>query len=735
VKTRGYTALWVAAPTRNVTLGATICPFRAGSFDRAPVRQDHLDDTRKRDATVPGDRRVLAHRPETYLQQLRTLILVRAPGSHGANMNFFPDTRETMSDQKKDPGPDRTAKRWLPFVIAILLVLLPLLVFQFFRPGGEIGSRSAEVSYTEFKTLVARDQVTEVHLRGPTVTARLRAPQALRPGAQPAASVETRVPAVGDSELLPLLERHAVVVYAEPESTGIGATLIYMLPWIVLIALIWMSWRRAQRLIGGGVGPGSQLERFLQGTAKKAEAPKVTFADVAGQENAKREVQELVDYLRDPERFRKLGADVPRGVLLMGPPGTGKTLLARALAGEAGVPFYSISGSEFIEVFVGVGASRVRHLFETAKKNAPSIVFIDELDAVGRTRGTGLGGGHDEREQTLNQVLAEMDGFQGHEAVIVLAATNRPDVLDPALLRPGRFDRHVTLDLPDRKERAAILAVHTRKVPLAAGVDFDHLAGITPGFSGADLKNLVNEAAILAARENATRVTMRHFDEGRNKVILGSARSLAIEPDERHRLAVHEAGHAVVAYFLPHADPLYRVSIIPRGRALGGTQQLPERERYTLPEEYLRARLAVMLGGRTAERDKLASVSSGADDDIRQATALARAMVSRWGMSDEIGPVDLRDSEEHPFLGREMAMPRRFSESSAQRVDQAVHDLLRAAEESAAQTLRENGGALDRLIQALEQEEDLERNRIETILGPRPQVATSAAARPAAAGG
>jgi cell division protease FtsH len=639
-----------------------------------------------------------------------------------------------MPDPKKDAGTDRTARRRRQLVIAalLLLLLLPMLVYQFFGPNGEFGTVRAPVSYTEFKSLVAQNQVTEVRLRGATVSAHLRAPQVLHAGAQPAEYVETRVPAIGDTELLPLLERHAVAVYAEPESRGIGTTLIYMLPWIILIALIWMSYRRARGLIGGGVGPGSELERFLQGTTKKAEAPKVTFADVAGQENAKREVQELVDYLRDPERFRKLGADVPRGVLLMGPPGTGKTLLARALAGEAGVPFYSISGSEFIEVFVGVGASRVRHLFAEAKKNAPSIVFIDELDAVGRTRGTGLGGGHDEREQTLNQVLAEMDGFQPHEAVIVLAATNRPDVLDPALLRPGRFDRHVMLDLPDRRERAAILAVHTRKVPLAAGVDLERIAGITPGFSGADLKNLVNEAAILAARENASQVTMHHFDEGHDKVILGSARSLAIEPDERHRLTVHEAGHAVVAYFLPHADPLYRVSIIPRGRALGGTQQLPERERHTLPEEYLRARLAVMLGGRTAERELLASVSSGADDDIRQATTLARAMVTRWGMSEEIGPVDLRDSEEHPFLGREMAMPRRFSESSAQRVDKAAQDLLRAAEATAAQALRDHRAELDRLIQALEAEENLERSRIEAILGPHPREAAGTAERSAA---
>jgi cell division protease FtsH len=381
------------------------------------------------------------------------------------------------------------------------------------------------------------------------------------------------------------------------------------------------------------------------------------------------------------------------------------------------VPFYSISGSEFIEVFVGVGAARVRHLFGAAKKDAPSIIFIDELDSIGRTRGTGLGGGHDEREQTLNQILKELDGFEPHEAVIVLAATNRPDVLDPALLRPGRFDRHVTLDLPDRKDREAVLGVHVRKVPIEEDVDLARIAAVTPGFSGADLKNLVNEAAILAARDGRTKVAMRDFDEARDKVILGSTRKLLIEPEERHRLAVHEAGHAVVAYFLPKADPLYKVSIIPRGRTLGGTQQLPEQERHTLPEDYLAARLAVTLGGRTAERELLGTVSSGADDDIRQATALARAMVARWGMSPEIGPVDLRDSEEHPFLGREIAQPRRFSETSAEAVDKAVRTLLHEAEERAAQAIRGHRGELDALISALEKEESLERERIEACLG------------------
>jgi cell division protease FtsH len=510
------------------------------------------------------------------------------------------------------------------------------------------------------------------------------------------------------------------VTVAEAPSEGWWPTIrLWILPLVAIWLLFW-AFSRAPRVLGGGVGPGSELARFLESTTREAKVPSVRFADIAGQENAKREVQELIDYLRDPGRFDRLGADVPRGVLLMGPPGTGKTMLAKALAGEAAVPFFSITGSEFIEVFVGVGAARVRKLFRAAKNRAPSIIFIDELDAIGRTRGTGLGGGHDEREQTLNQILGEMDGFEGHEAVIVLAATNRPDVLDPALLRPGRFDRHVTLDLPDRKDREAILRVYVRKVPLAPDVDLPTIAAATPGFSGADLRNLISEAAILAARERQPRVEMRHLQEARDKVTLGATRTLVILPEERRRFAVHEAGHALVAHQVPGADPLYKVTIIPRGRTLGGTQQLPEQEGHTLPEDYLKDRLAVMLGGRAAEKEVLGTISSGADDDIRQATALARAMVARWGMSKEIGPVDLRESEEHPFLGREIAQPRRFSESSAEVVDRAVRDLLQEAEERALQVIRRSREPLQRLVARLEREETLEREQIEACLGSRP---------------
>ncbi|HSE76378.1 MAG TPA: ATP-dependent zinc metalloprotease FtsH [Alphaproteobacteria bacterium] len=403
--------------------------------------------------------------------------------------------------------------------------------------------------------------------------------------------------------------------------------------------------------------------------------------------------------------------------MLIGPPGTGKTLLARALAGEAETPFFSVSASEFIEMFVGVGASRVRRMFEEAKKRAPSIIFIDELDAVGRVRGAGLGGGHDEREQTLNQILAEMDGFSGREAVIVLAATNRPDVLDPALLRPGRFDRHVTLDLPDRKARKEILAVHVRKVPLVPDVDLATIAAATPGFSGADLKNLVNEAAMMAAREKADKVAMRHFEEMRDRVLMGPVRSLGIQPEERHRLAVHEAGHAIIAHSQPRADPLHKVTIVPRGRTLGATHQLPGEDRHTLAESYLRDRLAVLMGGRTAEREILGEVSSGADDDIRQATAPARAMVSRWGMSSEVGPMDVRDAEEHPFLGREIAQPRHASEETARAVDNAVRKLLHEAETIAAKIIRANRPGMDRLVAALEERESLDHAEVAQCVG------------------
>jgi len=617
---------------------------------------------------------------------------------------------ESQSPQKY-PIP----KNWIInvfFIIAFVALYYALTQKQVAEPAFDI-------PYSEFKQLLNDGALASVTLKGNRAEGTLLQATGIGPQNEMSRYFKTRIPDIGDDSLLPALEAQRVEVKAFPPEAegGLWRILLSMLPWIFIIAFWFWIIKRAQGNISGGLGGKGELGKFLRGSTKTAEIPDVTFDDMAGQESAKREVTEIVEFLKHPTQFRQLGAEMPRGILLMGPPGTGKTLMARALAGEAGVKFYSISGSEFIEVFVGVGASRVRHLFEEAKKNSPAIIFIDELDSIGRTRGTGLGGGHDEREQTLNQILAEMDGFSGHEAVIVLGATNRPDVLDPALLRPGRFDRHVVLELPDRNDRIAILKVHSRKVPLADDINLEQISAGSPGFSGADIKNLINEAAMLAARDKATKITMRHFDEARDKLMLGTVRTLAIQPEERHRLAVHESGHTLAAYFMPHADPIYKVSIIPRGRALGVTHQLPEHERHTLPEDYLKDRLVVMMGGRSAEQELLGNVSSGADDDIAQATALARAMVSRWGMSSEIGPVDLRDSEEHPFLGKEMAQPRHFSENSAMLVDKSVKELLSNAEKQAIELIVKHREQLDNLINELEENETLNREQIMVCLG------------------
>ena len=616
--------------------------------------------------------------------------------------------------EKKRPEPPSVIQTWLR--VLLVMTALGFIYYALWHAPTETSAFS--VPYSEFKSLVRQGEVAEITIRGEEATGRLRTGRPLGPRGETVTGFTTRFPGIADEELLPLLDEQGVGISVEdePEKSPLVTLLVALVPWLFLFGFFYFIYQRTSRTLGGRMGSTGELKSFLEAPARKGDVPEISFDDVAGQQNAKREVAELVEFLKNPEAFERLGAEVPRGVLLMGPPGTGKTLLAKALAGEAGVPFFSISGSEFIEVFVGVGAARVRSLFSAAKENAPSIIFVDELDSVGRTRGTGLGGGHDEREQTLNQILAEMDGFSGHESVIVLAATNRPDVLDPALLRPGRFDRHVVLDLPTREERLEILQVHTRKVPLGSDVDLDRIAAGTPGFSGADIKNLANEAAMYAARKHRRAVSMSDFDEARDKLLMGTVRTLAIQPEERRRLAVHESGHALVAWHAPSADPLYKVTIIPRGQALGGTQQLPEAERHTLPEDYLRDRLAVILGGRTAEKVLLGSVSSGADDDIRQATALARAMVSRWGMSDDVGPVDLRASESHPFLGREIAQPRHYSEHSAQTVDEAVKTLVLAAERQAEAVLRQHRDQLDRLVSLLEQTETLERDDIERLL-------------------
>jgi cell division protease FtsH len=479
--------------------------------------------------------------------------------------------------------------------------------------------------------------------------------------------------------------------------------------------LIYMMRRNVDPLGGGMMG------NFIRSQAKRFQPSdqRTTFDDVAAMEQAKLELQEIVEFLKNPGKFERLGAQIPKGVLLMGPPGTGKTLLARAVAGEAGVPFFSINGSEFIQMFVGVGASRVRDLFRTAKESAPCILFIDEIDAVGRERGAGFGGGHDEREQTLNQILSEMDGFLQNEAVIVLAATNRPDVLDPALLRPGRFDRHVTIDRPTREGRAAILKVHCRRVPLADDVDLDSIASGTIGFSGADLRNLVNEAALLAARESKNVVEMEDFDHARDKILLGPLREDILNEQEKEITAYHEAGHALAAWVLPEVDLIHKVTIIPRGRSLGVTQLLPDEERYNAGEKRLHSQLAFILGGRAAEKLMFDEYSAGAEDDLRQATQLARRMVAHWGMSELIGPVAFRQGEEHPFLGKEIHEQRKFSEETARLIDQEVQRFLTAAQERAVQVLSDHRDDLDRLARALLERESLGQAELKELLGDR----------------
>ncbi|MBI5848809.1 MAG: ATP-dependent metallopeptidase FtsH/Yme1/Tma family protein [Nitrospirae bacterium] len=476
---------------------------------------------------------------------------------------------------------------------------------------------------------------------------------------------------------------------------------------IIFIAVVWIFFMRQMQ------SGGNKAMSFGKSKARlvSEKSVKITFADVAGVDEAKTEVQEIIDFLKDPNKFTKLGGKIPRGVLLVGSPGTGKTLLARAIAGEAGVPFFSISGSDFVEMFVGVGASRVRDLFDQAKKSAPCIIFIDEIDAVGRHRGAGLGGGHDEREQTLNQLLVEMDGFEGNEGIIIIAATNRPDVLDPALLRPGRFDRQVVVPHPDVKGRLEILKVHTRKIPLSENVDLDKIARGTPGFSGADLANLVNEAALLAARVSKTTVENDDFEAAKDKVLMGVERkSMIISDEEKKNTAYHEAGHALVAKLTPGTDPVHKVSIIPRGRALGVTQQLPMDDKYTYSKDYLMKRLYVLLGGRAAEELMLNQMTTGAGNDIERATDLARKMVTSWGMSDKLGPVTFGKKEEHIFLGREMGQHKDYSEKTAVDIDDEVRRFVSEAYVVAKSLLEKNVDILDAFARKL-----LE---IETMDGP-----------------
>nr|WP_296923647.1 ATP-dependent zinc metalloprotease FtsH [Thiohalocapsa sp.] len=620
---------------------------------------------------------------------------------------------------------------------------------------------STELTYSDFKQAVRDGRVAEVTFDADRISGRLFAKEATgtsagsgsqqpsRPASKSAsdaaggtgseatadggkpqqASAETNEldgrfattkPQVNDPQLLDLLEQHHVQVAARSTGNDLwGRVLISLLPWVLLLGLfLYISYRMQQKLMGDG-GKDGGIFGFGKSKAKRIQAQEVHVGldDVAGLANAKADLAEIIDHLADPQRFRALGAKIPKGVLLIGPPGTGKTLLARAVAGEAGVPYFHMSGSEFVEMFVGVGASRVRDLFQQAKQAAPCVIFVDEIDAVGRSRGTGLGGGHDEREQTLNQILSEMDGFEPHENVVMLAATNRADVLDAALLRPGRFDRKVYLELPDRKARRAILEIHAKKIPLADDVDLGLIAGRTTGFSGADLENLVNEAALLAGRNRKQQVDMALFAQARDKIALGAEREQVIGDDERRLIAVHESGHALLAWLLPNADPLDKVTIIPRGQALGVTEQIPEEERHTYKQSYLRDRIGVMLGGRIAEQLVFGEVTTGAESDLEQATKLARRMVSRWGMSEVIGPVSFRRGQQPVFLGREMQEgPEDHGDSTAQRIDEEIQALIGGIERDARDLMHQHQAALECLAERLLEEEVLDREQIHQLL-------------------
>ncbi|UOD33991.1 ATP-dependent zinc metalloprotease FtsH [Deferribacteraceae bacterium V6Fe1] len=581
------------------------------------------------------------------------------------------------------------------FVIALLMVVM----FNFFDAGQGVRQK---ISYSDFINKVATDQVQTVLIKDKLITGTF----------QNGEQFETFAP--DDNELVKMLREHNVQIFVKPpeQNPWYLQILISWLPMILLIG-VWIFFMRQMQ---GGSG-----KAFSFGKSKAKlltqDQHKVTFKDVAGVEEAKEELEEIIEFLKDPHKFQKLGGKIPKGVLLVGPPGTGKTLLAKAVAGEAGVPFFTISGSDFVEMFVGVGASRVRDLFEQGKKNAPCIIFIDEIDAVGRHRGAGLGGGHDEREQTLNQLLVEMDGFESAEGVILIAATNRPDVLDPALLRPGRFDRQVVVPRPDFKGRFEILKVHASKTPLADDVNLEIIAKGTPGFAGAELANLVNEAALLAARKNKDKVGMAEFEEAKDKVMMGKERrSMVISEEEKENTAYHEAGHAIVAKFIPGSDPVHKVSIIPRGMALGVTQQLPKDDKYMYTKEYLEGRLAVLMGGRAAEVLIFNRYTTGAGNDIERATDIARNMVCSWGMSEKLGPLAFGKKDEAIFLGKELSTHKNFSEKTAVMIDEEVKAIVTTSYRRAYKILEEHLDVLHAVSKLLLEKETIDGKDIDQII-------------------
>lgn len=606
-------------------------------------------------------------------------------------------------------------------LVWVTIMLVMIVLFNLFNQPQ---ASQHKLSYTDFLMRVNEGEVLQVKMQGQKISGVMVGDKRF----------VTYTP--DDPSLVQTLIKNKIEVVAEPEEEAPWYMTLFI-SWFPMLLLVgvWIFFMRQMQ--GGGGGRGGAMS-FGRSKARmiNEETARVTFEDVAGVDEAKDELEEVVQFLSEPRKFTRLGGRIPKGVLLVGPPGTGKTLLARAVAGEAGVPFFSISGSDFVEMFVGVGASRVRDLFAQGKKNAPCLIFIDEIDAVGRQRGAGLGGGHDEREQTLNQLLVEMDGFESNEGVILIAATNRPDVLDPALLRPGRFDRQVVVPTPDVQGRARILKVHTRKTPLAGEIDLDTIARGTPGFSGADLENLVNEAALYAAKNNQDSVKMADFEEAKDKVLMGrERRSLILTDDEKKTTAYHEAGHALVAKLLENCDPVHKVTIIPRGRALGVTQQLPVDDRHNYSKHYLEDTLVMLLGGRVAEELIFNQLTTGASNDIERATKMARSMVCQWGMSEKLGPMTFGESQDQVFLGKELVQHKDFSEDTARLIDSEVRRIIDTAHETAHKLLSDNEAALHAISEALLERETIDAKDLEILMtgGVLPPLESVAAAKPASA--
>ncbi|KMQ49505.1 Cell division protein FtsH [Chitinispirillum alkaliphilum] len=673
------------------------------------------------------------HQHGVDIPALQQKSLIINPGGFGAILAWYAGDNiahmiqggvsMAYNSQKKPPQqPGKQKVSRSPNTIIWILILVTLGYLAFSRYVAE---NRVSLSYSTFKEQVREGNVASVtieenHLRGEFSTPYEKV---LREGADTTTYTyfETVNPGYENAELVSLMEDHDVTVDAvAAQNNWWWILLLIMLPWFLI--MLYGMYVRSKLMKGGGggnAGPGGGLFNIGKSRARKYQKTphtNVAFDDVAGLRNAKKELEEIVGYLKNPQKFISLGAEIPKGVLLMGPPGTGKTLLARAVAGEAGVPFFSISGSEFIEMFVGVGASRVRHMFQEAKQRKPAIVFIDELDAIGRSRGAGMGGGHDEREQTLNQILSEMDGFEPQESVVVIAATNRPDILDPALVRPGRFDRRVLLDLPERDARVHILSIHTRKVPLEDSVDLGKIAARTVGFSGADLKNLVNESALLAGRKGKDTVSMEDFDEGADKIMLGLKQDRGVSDREKKIIAYHETGHALVAKFMPEADPLQKMTIVSRGRAMGATQQIPELDRHHLSRQYLLTRIAVSLGGRTSERLIFGDVTNGAAQDLKQATDIARKMVCNWGMSERLGSAVFSAGQDGVFLGKEISQQKDYSDKTGKIIDEEIQKIIGDMEQQALDILEKNRESLDRIVAELLERETLEDKDIDKLL-------------------